>query len=234
MNMRTIFLLACILFNLPASGQHAHSPEHYVPPSSEFNGPQYSRKLFRFTNGRSLAISFFPDTDTVGNNGMISEFVLYEYGQDTSLAFFSAVERCKLSFVKDTLFIERIEPLAIGVGNNFVDTTWLTEKWFYNNDGKPAKSEALSSHFNCDQAKIDAVLSDYLSTRWKTQIETYSDKEQEAMMNLAARLMLISACSGGKYEPYFKDFKKRFQPDGGNEDWYNIMANIVETARRLK
>jgi hypothetical protein len=58
--------------------------------------------------------------------------------------------------------------------------------------------------------------------------------EAEQMMNLANRLMLIAACDNGKYEVYFKDFKKLFKPDGHYAEWYNVMASMIGTAKQLQ
>ena len=146
-------------------------------------------RTFKFTNGKFLAITSAPDSSE--SKPVYLEFGIYECGADSLTRFYHALEPCLLDFRSDTLFVNRQELLAIGKDFRWVDTTWLIDKYYYDN-GKLKTHKALPSYLGYDNAQIDEVLRKFESSEWKTQMTIGSDSAMDKMMQLANNLMIAS------------------------------------------
>ncbi|MBF9254601.1 hypothetical protein I2I11_14950 [Pontibacter sp. 172403-2] len=183
---------------------------------------------FIFSNRSKLLICGYPELRE--GRKVYSEFVLSECGKDSIIDFWSAVEEYEIRFDQDTLQLQKLELLALGKNREFVKEKWLTEYFYYEN-GKLKREKKLNSEARYSQDQIDQSLQEYESTKWQTQngaTEEYTEKK----MKLANSLMIAAASGSEKAEVYFQEFKSKFQPDGAFLEWYEQMAELLESAKK--
>jgi hypothetical protein len=181
-----------------------------------------------FSNGKSVAITSPPHSTILKR--AFSAFGIYECGADSLIRYYGDLELCLIDFSDDTVFISRQEILALGENFGWVDTTWLIDKYYYDN-GKLKTHKALPSYLGYDNAQIDEVLRKFESTEWKTQMTIGSDSAMDKMMQLANNLMIASISGNDAATKYFRQFNKKFEPDGHYQEWYNEMQRMIDTAR---
>ncbi|RIJ42482.1 hypothetical protein [Pontibacter oryzae] len=183
---------------------------------------------FIFSNGNKLLICGYPELRE--GKKIYSEFVLSECAKDSIIDFWSAVEEYEIRFEQDTLQLQKLELLALGNNRELVKEKWLTEYFYYEN-GKLEREKKLNSVARYSQAQIVQALQEFESTQWQKQIgatEEYTEKK----MKLANSLMIAAASGSEKSEVYFKEFKTKFQPDGAYLEWYEQMAELLESTKK--
>ncbi|TPE42687.1 hypothetical protein [Pontibacter mangrovi] len=195
--------------------------------ASEFAGPKPDT-AFIFSNGSKLLICGYSEKKD-GKN-IYSEFVLSVCGNDSIIGFWSAVEEYELVFVQDTLQLQKLELLAMGDHRDLVKVKWLTESFYYEN-GSLLREKKLNPKVKYRQSQIDQSLQEYESTQWQKQNEA-TIEYTEGKMKLANSLMLAAASGSEKAEVYFKEFKNKFQPDGAYLEWYQQMADLLDSTKK--
>jgi hypothetical protein len=85
---------------------------------------------FQLSNGKSIVLCGYKNPGTKPTT--FSEFILAVCGQDTIIDFWGAILTCRLNVNKDTLFVELLKNLPIGLNFKFQETVWTTEKIYFN------------------------------------------------------------------------------------------------------
>lgn len=195
--------------------------------ASEFAEPEPDT-AFIFSNGSKLLICGYPELRE--GRKIYSEFVLSECGKDSIVDFWSAVEEYEIRFEQDTLQLQKLELLALGNNREFVKEKWLTESFYYVN-GELKRTKKLNPEVKYSQSQIAQALQEFELTQWQKQngaTEEYTEKK----MKLANSLMIAAASGSKKAEVYFREFGSKFQPDGAYLEWYQQMAELLESAKK--
>ncbi|MFC6997924.1 hypothetical protein [Rufibacter roseus] len=186
--------------------------------------------FFDFANGKRVLIC--GGSDSLEGKQIFTDFVISECGRDSVLGFWSAVENYEVDFSHDTLMLKKIEALALGRNFELINFHWLTE-FFYYKGNELQKKVRINPEVSYNQKKIEQTLVVFEKTNWHTQIGS-SEVDAQEKMQLANRLMLAAVSGSEIAEEYFKDFEKRFQPDGHFAEWYDEMAEMIELAKNSR
>ena len=186
---------------------------------------------FVFSNNKKVLIC--SDSELLADEKYYSEFSLFECGADSITEFWGATENYTIAFEADTLKLKNYQVLALGNNFELVDKEWLTE-YFYFDNNKLTKKIKINPLVKYNQDQVKQTLTDYEKTNWQTQNSALTEAYSDEKMALANKLM-ISAISGNtKAEAYFKEFEKKFQPDGAFAEWYGEMAAMLALAKQRK
>ena len=128
--------LLAMLFSLMSGSLHAQTQTCNCP-GNEFGYPKAKKAdtVFHLSNGKSIALCGFKDTEVAPGRTFYSEFVLAACGEDHVIKFWGAVLDCQLRVHKDTLIVETLDSLPTGENMRYKWTVWAIERIYFK-DGK--------------------------------------------------------------------------------------------------
>lgn len=215
--MKVISLLLLFLFVFNFSDTQAQDCN--CPNDLGFSSPGKADTVFRLSNGKSIALCGYKDTQVAEGRTYYSEFVLTVCGEKSAIKFWGATLECQLRVHSDTLLVETIDSLPTGKNMQYKWTVWTVERIFFRN-GKATKDFRVNRQIpKYNEQQIQAVLNEYRKAIKKTVKPTTVNNIN---MEIADRLFM-SAISGSKQaRAYLKDFDKHFGGlDGEYAEWYD-------------
>ncbi|KGE12878.1 hypothetical protein DI53_3315 [Sphingobacterium deserti] len=186
-------------------------------PANKF-APTEPQAVFQFSSGESIALCGYKVDDD--NRKLFSEFVLTVCGSGTLIDFWDASLLCEVRSVEDTLFIEQIASLPIGVDFAQQDVAWLIEK-ITMNEGELHRTLQLNREVRkYEPSEINDVL---------VQYEKADSIPNEYNMTLAGRLLIATISGNEKARKYFMQFRERFGIlDGAFSQEYHFLQTMLE------
>ena len=173
--------------------------------------------LFHLSNGETIALCGYknPNSKPV----TFSEFVLAVCGQDTIIDFWGAVLTCRLAVHDDTLLVERLENLPVGMDFKYQETVARIEKIYFHGKNVVRKLGVNKQITKYNQAEIQTILRAY---------ETAKPGLDESKMKIANELFIASISGDKTARKYFKEFETKFgKLDGAFEEEYDDLAELL-------
>lgn len=186
-------------------------------PKTQFAGTK-ADTTFYLSNGKTIVLCGYKNPDSKPTT--FSEFILSVCEQDTIIDFWGAVLTCRLKVSKDTLLIDQLQNLPTGKNFKFQETTWTTEKVYFNGQELVRKRVVNRQIGKYSQDEIQSVLKTY---------ETAKPGLDDSKMELASKLFIATISGDKKARQYFKEFKNKFGTlDGAFSEEYNDLTAMLE------
>jgi hypothetical protein len=186
-------------------------------PKTQYAGTKADTS-FQLSNGRTIVLCGYKNPDSQPSS--YSEFVLSVCGQDTIIDFWGAVLTCRLKVIKDTLFVEELKTLPIGKNFAFEETTWTTEKIYFERQKVLRKIVLNRQIARYKPAEIQSILKTYEMAKPGLEV---------SIMTIANQLFLATISGNKKARLYFHEFEHKFGTlDGAFKEEYNDLTAILE------
>lgn len=157
--MKVISLLLLLLFVFNFSDSQAQDCK--CPNDFGFSGSTKVDTVFRLSNGRSIALCGYKDTEAAKGKTFYSEFALTTCGEKSAIKFWDATLECRLQVHKDTLLVQTMDSLPTGKNMQYKWTVWTVERIFFKN-GKAARDLRVNKQIpKYNEQQIQAVLKEY-------------------------------------------------------------------------
>lgn len=146
---------------------------------------------FNFPNHRQIIVCGYHDTSNHAT--LYSEFILTICGNDSVIDFWDATQICRLTQVKDTLFVIETRYLPAGHGGAYERVNWRIEKIWFAKDRLMRKAGINRVYRKYNQAQINAALTGFESAQ-----------EEGNSMDLANRLFMAAVSGSTRAREYLK------------------------------
>jgi len=176
-------------------------------------------KMFNFSNGRSIGLFGYEETELIKGRTLYSEFVLSVCGAKKIIRFWGAVETCDVSFAHDTLYVKTLYDFPVGKNMKPEYLPWTIERIYFSGGGAVR------------DLTIDPAIPRYTPTQSAKVLSLYRHTPNEngdATIDLADKL-LVSAMSGSKKAKYLLvNFHKKFTMlDGHPAEEYDTIMGML-------
>ncbi len=217
-----------------SEAQEYHQSEETMPAqttqqldSSESWSKSRIDTTFEFSNGKNACLEGHMKIEL--GKQVIGGFYVRDCDTGEELGGCGGLEGCDFWFSNDTLWVNHLQPLAMGENLELVDFPWKISA-FYLEAGGIGHTERLNENLRYDEQTIESILVEYETTEWRTQEE---DAEYVGfqLMPLASKLMIAAISGSQESELKFKEFRTRAKPDGAYASWYLIMERILAYAK---
>lgn len=210
-----------------ASLAHAYSQTCNCPPN-KFGYPEAKKAdtVFHLSNGRSIALCGYKDTEVAKGRTLFSEFVLAGCGEKNIIKFWGAVKLCQLHVNRDTLLIETLDSLPTGKNLQYKWTVWTIERVFFK-EGRAVKDFNINRQITrYSEQQVQAVLKE-------SEQAIFSAADANAVNNVDMEIadkLFICALSGSKQaRAYLNGFDKHFGGLSGEYlEWYNDLVRKLK------
>lgn len=186
-------------------------------PKTQYAGTKVDT-TFYFSNGKTIVLCGYKNPDSKPTT--FSEFILAVCSQDTIIDFCGAELTCRVKVNKDTLLIDQLENLPIGINFKFKETVWTTEKIYFNGQKIVRKLIVNRQIRKYNRNEIQLVLKTF---------ETASLGLDDNKMEIAKKLFIATISGNKKARLYFKEFKNKFGTLDGAfaEEYSDLTAMLV-------
>lgn len=185
-------------------------------PNTVFAGTK-ADTTFQLSNGKTIVLCGYKNPESQPTT--FSEFVLAICGQDTIIDFWDATLNCRLTVNKDTLLVDQLQHLPTGENDTFQETTWTTEKIYFNGLNLVRKIAVNRQIRKYTPSEIQSVLKTY---------EMAMPGLDANKMDMAYTLFMATISGDQSARQYFEEFKNKFAPlDGAFAAEYNALTSML-------
>jgi len=200
-------------------------------PANEFGYLKAKKAdtVFQLSNGKSIALCGYKDTQIAKGKTFYSEFVLAACGEKNIIKFWGAVLDCQLKVHKDTLIVETLDSLPTGKNMQYKWTIWTIERIYFKN-GKAVNDFQVNRRIpKYNEQEIQRVLKQYEQAVKIDAASNNPDRANNVNMEIADKLFISATSGSQKARLYLKQFKNHFGGLSGEYlEWW------VDDMRKLK